>query len=1105
MTSQQVKFYKFSNSVSASDKITAAKGTQGAIIYIVDLKELWIGGATANAAELVLKGANDVTFTNNILTVTHYDNTGTATTQNLDFNDVASASQTFHVFEKVYNLMGTTPAGEPQTQTIDYTGTNYLSDLGGQGKPAKNLVNADKVLDAAIHDNTTMSADSTAVYDTEHLSSTWTTVVEANEILQGDAVTADVEKLDKKLAQLANEVIANEQVTNEAFTAVANSVGLESDMSLDLSGDTTGIIHDDTNVKAALQDLADAIDHNKLDVQVEGTSIVINKVANLGVADSYNASTNKIATVATVTNAINGLDVTEYAQAEIDTTTSQTETTVKIKGIQETDGEIAAGSNTVDIKIDGTYNATNNKIATQSTVTTAINNLDVAQDKGAASISGSTITINAVQQENGLIKDGGSTTINLDGTYDATDNKIATKSTVTNAIDAIAGAGLAVDAAGVITATTQQASDDTTNVATTAFVHDVVETLDTQNDVQTVDYTAATSSTGAKLTFKGVSETDGIIAQGSGATELQFAKVATTGAAEDVSIADVEGHTDQTTVEGAIDEIYDRIEAMEGSFDVIKSTNAANTPAGVTWIDDSDPQNPQTVTGTLVAGADTFHKVYLVKKLTTPTPAPTPETNNTYTEYITTRTNTGTEQAPVYVYGWEKLGDIAIDLTGYVKSVTVNGKTYTVDTNSTNITLTDVITGVTGETAISGGDTDMVKVAATTSKDTTTGTNVTTLATTVKIEEVADGLTKDGTASYSAGHYVIENGKLVSAEDKSTGDTYTISANDGLTKASDVKAYVDTTVETAVTKAADSTAVYDTTADEISEEWIDVVEDNKIEAGDSFEEDIDKLDKKIAGLADELIRDEEVTNEAFNAVANSVGLEDDLTLDLSGTEIIGNDDSVKEALIDLVTYVTTKAGKVDDVKINNSSIVYNKIADIAVEGTYNSSTNKIATQSTVSNAINLLDVNEYAQASVDVDTTNHASTLKIKGIKEVDGMIAAATTTPTTDVAIDGEYNASTNKIATKSTVTNAINALDANPISDDAAVARVQVVETDGVITDVVVTNVSAGVSYTASTSSTAPNLAATTSTGAVTGADIATIKSYVDDRATLCWEEYE
>ena len=1093
MTSQRVKFYKFSSSASSANKITAAKGTQGAIIYIVDLKELWIGGATANAAELVLKGANDVTFTNNILTVTHYDNTGTATTQNLDFNDVASASQTFHVFEKVYNLMGTTPAGEPQTQTIDYTGTNYLSELGGQGKPAKNLVNADKVLDAAIHDNTTMSADSAAVYDTEHLSSTWTTVVEANRISQGDAVKADVEKLDKKLAQLANEVITNEQVTNEAFTAVANSVGLESDMSLDLSAATLNIIKDDRSVKEALIDLDAAFaDADKVDdVRINDTTIVHNKIANLAVEGTYNASTNKIATQSTVSDAINLLDVNEYAQAEIDTTTSQTETTVKIKGIQETNGEIAAGSNTVDIKIDGTYDATDNKIATESTVTTAINDLDVAQDKGAASISGSTITIKAVQQENGLIKDGGSTTINLDGTYDATDNKIATESTVSDAIDAIAGAGLAVDAAGVVTATTQQTSDDTTNVATTEFVHNVVETLDTQNDVQAVDYTAATSSTGAKLTFKGVSETDGIIAQGSGATELQFAKVATTGAAADVDYSNTSSQMTATDVQGAIDELDDRIDALEGSFDVIKSTNAATTPYGVTWIDNTDPEHPQTVTGTLEASDDTFHKIYLVPVDSTGT--------NKYAEYITTKDTSG----QTTTYAWERLGTIDVDLTGYVKTITVNGKEYAVDNNSSvNITLTDVITSIVGETAISGGDENVVKVEATTVKDTTNGTNITTLSTTAKIEEVADGIVKDSTASYTEGHYVIENGKLVSAAGKSTGDTYTISANDGLTKASDVKAYVDT----AVTKAANSPAVYDTTADEISEEWIDVVEHNEIKAGDSFEGDIDKLDKKIAGLADELIRDEEVTNEAFNAVANSVGLEDDLTLDLSAAtlNIIKDDRSVKEALIDLDA-AFADADKVDDVRINDTTIVHNKIANLAVEGTYNASTNKIATQSTVSDAINLLDVNEYAQASVDVDSTNHTSALKIKGIKEVDGKIAAATTTPTTDVAIDGEYDASINKIATKSTVTNAINALDASPTSDDNAVATVQVVETDGVITDVVVTNVSAGVQYTQSTSSTQPDLTASTATGAVTGADIATIKSYVDDKATLCWEEYE
>lgn len=73
-----------------------------------------------------------------------------------------------------------------------------------------------------------------------------------------------------------------------------------------------------------------------------------------------------------------------------------------------------------------------------------------------------------------------------------------------------------------------------------------------------------------------------------------------------------------------------------------------------------------------------------------------------------------------------------------------------------------------------------------------------------------------------------------------------------------------------------------------------------------------------------------------------------------------------------------------------------------------------------------------------------------------------------------------------------AIAGLDSDITSDDAAVAKVQVVEVDGKITDVVVTNVSAGVS--AAGDAGARTLTADTETGAVTGADIAAIKTYVD-----------
>ena len=98
---------------------------------------------------------------------------------------------------------------------------------------------------------------------------------------------------------------------------------------------------------------------------------------------------------------------------------------------------------------------------------------------------------------------------------------------------------------------------------------------------------------------------------------------------------------------------------------------------------------------------------------------------------------------------------------------------------------------------------------------------------------------------------------------------------------------------------------------------------------------------------------------------------------------------VAERLLDesslraIKTYVDSKAeesGKVDDVKINSTSVVTSKVANIAVEGTYNSSTNKIATQSTITDAINALDVSNISGFGV-------GKTLAT--LTETDGKIAA--------------------------------------------------------------------------------------------------------------------
>jgi hypothetical protein len=174
--------------------------------------------------------------------------------------------------------MGATTSGA--SKVLDYTGTQYLA-------AQSTLVGADKALDSAIYTNTHKGTASDAAYDLEHLSSSWTEAVQGNIIDAGDSLDSDVTKLDRKIAKLADEVIANEQVTQQAFTTVANSVGLQSDLSLDLTSDTTGIIAAQGNVKGALLELATSVqgitDGAVKGVQINGSSIVENQIANIAV------------------------------------------------------------------------------------------------------------------------------------------------------------------------------------------------------------------------------------------------------------------------------------------------------------------------------------------------------------------------------------------------------------------------------------------------------------------------------------------------------------------------------------------------------------------------------------------------------------------------------------------------------------------------------------------------------------------------------------------------------------------------------------------------------------------------------------------------------
>lgn len=104
-------------------------------------------------------------------------------------------------------------------------------------------------------------------------------------------------------------------------------------------------------------------------------------------------------------------------------------------------------------------------------------------------------------------------------------------------------------------------------------------------------------------------------------------------------------------------------------------------------------------------------------------------------------------------------------------------------------------------------------------------------------------------------------------------------------------------------------------------------------------------------------------------------------------------------------------------------------------------------QSMITNAINGLDVAGYAQASIAATQGSGVSTITIKGIQEVDGKISEYSTSDTA-ILVDGEYDSDTNKIATQSTVTNAINGLDVDNITGMGAGKTIATLtETDGKI----------------------------------------------------------
>lgn len=292
--------------------------------------------------------------------------------------------------------------------------------------------------------------------------------------------------------------------------------------------------------------------------------------------------------------------------------------------------------------------------------------------------------------------------------------------------------------------------------------------------IETLTKSEHETSDGKKVTFNGVAETDGKIGTGTTyAQTLELKGVAFTGNANDVVVTYHTTGTEQgeevqqtKNVQEVVDLVDNRLHALESlpKFNTVVCSSADNTPSGITW--GADP----VITGTLAASEDTLLIIYLVPNST--------NGNDIYAEYITVKTSEST-------YTWEKVGNTAADLQGYIKTITVNGKEYSVSGNVHNITLNNVVTSVTGEELIEdGGNSDFVKVkAARTRPEPADGSETITLSSNVKIQSVA------------------------SADE----------TNQGLAEASDVKTYVDAKAAASTTTvsstASDGIKVTETTTD----------------------------------------------------------------------------------------------------------------------------------------------------------------------------------------------------------------------------------------------------------------------------------------------------
>ena len=263
-----------------------------------------------------------------------------------------------------------------------------------------------------------------------------------------------------------------------------------------------------------------------------------------------------------------------------------------------------------------------------------------------------------------------------------------------------------------ILSTKESSSNKVTEISSSSTDSQYPSAKAVQSKINTLDGTATIASVSNNVvTLKsGISETNGVISNSS-ENDITLHKIATTGSPNDINVT---YNNESVSLQTALKNIKTGIDnAASVGTQYIVSSSIQTTPNVTTY-------NGQT--GTLSPSSTTTGRVYLV-----------PNGTDSYAQYITSQSGT--------TYSWTSLGSTTVDLSGVAKIISLNGKQYAVSEGTTLIDLGTVVTSINGQSQITNANTSYVHTVASTTLNSSTGSNEVSLETQVKLGSVTNNST----------------------------------------------------------------------------------------------------------------------------------------------------------------------------------------------------------------------------------------------------------------------------------------------------------------------------------------------------------------------------